>query len=298
MGKSNKIPVYDLCSLQQQEHRHQNDIIAEPFAPYLAKHPHLSVSHRHSFYHIVLFTAGNGSHTIDFEQFRLQPGQVYFMIPGQVHNWQFGKDVDGYVINFSESFLNSFLRRDHYTEQFPFLEGIAAQSVINLAPDTDAQVRALIRCMLQEKEQQRRWYEDRMRLQLLELFILVHRQEQPVGTLTPGSANDLTLRGFRKLVEQHYTTLHLPKEYAALLYITPNHLNALCKDLLGKPAGTVIRDRILLEAKRLLVNAEMTISEIAWQLNFTDNSYFTKFFKKQTGTTPEAFRKALTPAIP
>ncbi|RYZ32209.1 MAG: AraC family transcriptional regulator, partial [Sphingobacteriales bacterium] len=71
------------------------------------------------------------------------------------------------------------------------------------------------------------------------------------------------------------------------------HLNALCQDLLGKTAGELIRDRILLEAKRLLVNADISISEIAWQLNFADNSYFSKFFKKQAGTTPEAFRKSI-----
>jgi len=82
-----------------------------------------------------------------------------------------------------------------------------------------------------------------------------------------------------------------PKDYAELLYITPNHLNALCKDLLGIQAGEVIRNRILLEAKRLLTNPLLTITEIALQLNFNDNSYFTKFFKKSTGITPEEFRK-------
>lgn len=297
MKKGNKIPVYDLCTLQQQEHRQQDDIIIEPFAAYLKRHPHLFIPHRHTFYHLVLFTAGSGTHTIDFEQFTLCKGQIYFMIPGQVHSWQFGEDVDGYVVNFSENFISSFLRRDHYLEQFPFLEGIAAASVINLDTTAYAAMVPLLEHMLHESQQKERWYEDRMRLQLLELLILVYRNSGKQREATANPYSDLTLRHFRKLVEQHYTTLHLPKEYAALLYITPNHLNALCKDLLGKPAGEVIRDRVLLEAKRLLVNAELTISEIAWQLNFADNSYFTKFFKKQTGMTPEAFRKSVTAQV-
>ncbi len=294
--KKGNIPVYDLCSLQQQEQRQQDDIIVEPFAAYLQRHPNLFIPHRHTFYHLVLFTAGSGSHTIDFEQFTLVQGQIYFMIPGQVHSWQFGDDVDGYVVNFSETFISAFLRRDHYLEQFPFLEGIAAHSVIDLAPEAAATATQLLKEMLEESLDKEHWYEDRMRLYLLELFILAHRnstKQLPSGNQN----NDLVLRNFRKLVEQHYTTLHMPKDYAALLYITPNHLNALCKDLLGKPAGEVIRDRILLEAKRLLVNAALNISEIAWQLNFADNSYFTKFFKKQTGTTPEAFRKAVTAPV-
>ena len=78
-----------------------------------------------------------------------------------------------------------------------------------------------------------------------------------------------------------------------MLYVTPNHLNALCQDLLGKSAGEVIRERILLEAKRQLVNASAGIADVGYDLGFTDNSYFTKFFKKYTGTTPEAFRRGL-----
>lgn len=294
MKKGNKIPVYDLCSLQQQEHRQQDDIIIEPFAAYLKRHPNLFIPHRHTFYHLVLFTAGGGHHTIDFEQFTLKTGQIYFMIPGQVHSWQFGDDVDGYVVNFSENFISSFLRHDHYLEQFPFLEGIADRSVIDLDPTTYHAAITLLETILNESLDKKRWYEDRMRFCLLELFILVHRNSSEQLPTTTNQHNDVTLYNFRKLVERHYTELHLPKDYAALLYITPNHLNALCKDMLGMPAGELIRNRLLLEAKRLLVNAALTISEIAWQLNFSDNSYFTKFFKKQTGLTPEAFRKSVT----
>ena len=90
---------------------------------------------------------------------------------------------------------------------------------------------------------------------------------------------------------QHYIDVKLPKDYAELLYITPNHLNAVCKDVLGLSAGEVIRNRTLLEAKRLLTNPRLNISEIAFNLNFSDNSYFTKFFKKIEGITPEEFRK-------
>jgi AraC family transcriptional activator of pobA len=53
----------------------------------------------------------------------------------------------------------------------------------------------------------------------------------------------------------------------------------------------VIRDRVLLEAKRLLTNADMTAAEIAYELNFEDNSYFSRFFKKYEGVGPDEFRK-------
>jgi AraC family transcriptional activator of pobA len=297
MKGNKKIPLINICSLQKEEDRDNDEIIIEPFGAYLERHPNLLIPHRHSFYHIVLFTSGKGFHTIDFEQFPVKKGQIYFMIPGQVHSWQFEKDIDGYVLNFSETFISSLLRNDQYSEQFPFLEGIVGNAVIDLSPAIAKEATALLQAILTEDQQKGSLFKDLQKLKLLELFILINRNIIKPPTESAARNNDLVIRNFRKLVAQYYTTLKLPKEYAALLYITPNHLNALCNDLLGKPAGEIIRDRILLEAKRLLINADMSISEIAWQLNFADNSYFTKFFKKQTGITPEAFRKSILEQI-
>jgi AraC family transcriptional activator of pobA len=130
-----------------------------------------------------------------------------------------------------------------------------------------------------------------LRVLILQLFILINRLNQGSGNKGPASYNQILLKNFQKLIELHYTRLKLPKDYAGMLYITPNHLNAVCKDILGMQAGEVIRNRAMLEAKRLLTNPQLTISEIAFELNFNDNSYFTKFFKKFEGITPEEFRK-------
>ena len=130
-----------------------------------------------------------------------------------------------------------------------------------------------------------------IRLKLLELFILVDRScTSKKGKNVPPQKLTV-LRNFQHLIEKHFRTIKLPKEYAGLLYITPNHLNALCQDLLGKTAGDLIRDRVLLEAKRLLTNAGISVTQIAYDLNFQDNSYFNRFFKKNEGMTPEEFRK-------
>jgi len=132
---------------------------------------------------------------------------------------------------------------------------------------------------------------DMVRALMLQVFILINRINTDNKETQQPLYNYTLLKTFQKLIEKNFVTLKLPKDYAELLYITPNHLNALCNDLLGISAGEVIRNRILLEAKRLLINLNLTISEISYQLNFNDNSYFTKFFKKYTGLTPEEFRK-------
>ncbi|MDB5031864.1 helix-turn-helix transcriptional regulator [Mucilaginibacter sp.] len=282
------IPIYDICSLTQK----QEDVLIERFAPYLKSHRNLHLAHKHSFYHLVFFTKGGGSQTIDFQQVPVRPNQVYFMIPGQVHNWAFEGDVDGYIINFSVPFFQSFLLKANYLEEFTFFTGIIQDAVIDIPAELQGKVIDLFEELIRETEEPKPLETDMVRSIMLQLFISIARLSLNKANKTIPSYNYTLLRSFQKLIEKNYTTIKLPKQYAELLYITPNHLNALCNDVLGISAGEVIRNRIALEAKRLLINNDLTILEIANQLNFADNSYFTKFFKKQANLTPEEFRKS------
>ena len=287
----NTIPVYDICTLSENALLH-DELIAEPFEAYLASHPDLYFPHRHSFFHLVLFTGGSGTHTIDFEEFTVTPGQVYFMIPGQVHTWNFDGTPEGYIINFSEHLFHQFLADAQYPRQFSFFKGIATESVLQLPANVQTEAIGLIETMIRELGSDRPYRNDLVRCALVELFIAISRVKEPTATGREPLHNQLVLQNFLQLTDKYFAEKRLPKEYAALLYITPNHLNALCQDLLGTSAGEIIRNRILLEAKRLLVNLEVNVAEIAVKLNFTDSSYFTKFFRKYAGVTPEEFRKA------
>ncbi|RFS23911.1 helix-turn-helix domain-containing protein [Chitinophaga silvatica] len=286
------IPTYDICSLAMGKPASE-DLLVARFSDYLEAHKDIRFPHRHSFYHLAFFTAGSGAHTIDFERFQVAPGQLYFMVPGQVHSWFFTGKIEGYVMNVSASFFNAFLQDDNYVERFPFFSGVSAEGVVQLPRENIPAISELFESMLTEIQNPQGYGLDMLRLLTLELFIKVSRATNPASGKQELPHNYLLLRNFRKLVEQHYMQLRLPKDYAALLYVTPNYLNSFCRHMLGKSAGEIIRDRVLLEAKRLLTNADMSIASIAWQLNFADNSYFTKFFKKYTGQTPEEFRKHL-----
>ncbi|MBB6130415.1 AraC family transcriptional regulator [Mucilaginibacter lappiensis] len=284
------IPLYDICSLSDIN---QDDILISRFAPYLDTHKNLFATHRHTFYHLVLFTAGAGTHTIDFESFVVKPGQIYFMIPGQVHSWGFEGVTDGYIINFSTSFIQSFLLQHGYLDNFSFFSGNLTDAVINLPAETYAAIKPLFENILTEVTNPGTSAADMIRLLMLQIFIRVNRVTAISAVNNNSSYNQTLLKNFKNLIEHHYTDIRLPKDYAAMLYITPNHLNAVCKDMMGIPAGEMIRNRVMLEAKRMLTNPQLSISEISLKLNFSDNSYFTKFFKKLEDTTPEEFRKKL-----
>jgi len=289
-----KIPVYDICSLSKDKQFKQNDLLVERFGAYLNRHEHsLHHAHRHSFFHLVMFTKGSGIHTIDFEKFKVKSYEIYFMIPGQVHSWHFEGDVDGYIINFSDTLFRSFLLNPNYLERFHFFSGVSEESVCQLPIEVHGKVTQLFEEILAQTSNSRDGEIDMIRLLLMQLFLIVENSCKVNNKKSIPQQKQVLLRNFRRLIDQHYSLIKLPKEYADLLYVTPNHLNALCQDLLGKTAGELIRDRILLEAKRLLTNADMTITEIAYNLNFQDNSYFNRFFKKNVGVTPDEFRKQL-----
>lgn len=288
------IPVYDICSIDNESA--QRGLMIQRFGAYLLKHyQNLHPPHRHSFHHLVLFTRGKGTHTIDFETFTVKPFQVYFMVPGQVHSWHFEGETEGYIVHFNESLFTTFLQNGQYLERFPFFSGNSEDGVCQLPVTAHDETIRLFESMLEEINQGAAMSVDMIRLKLIELFILVDRNCSGAQRRNVPQQKLVLLRNFKQLIDKQFRRIKLPKEYAELLYITPNHLNALCQDLLGKTAGDLIRDRILLEAKRLLTNADMTVTEIAYDLNFQDNSYFTRFFRKYTGVTPEEFRKKINP---
>lgn len=285
-----KVPVIEQCVVSNNLN---GEVMLEDLAGYLIRNKNLIFPHRHNFYHFILFTKGSGSHTIDFESFVVEPWQIYFMSPGQIHSWDFGDDVDGYVVNFEKDFFKTFLLRPDYLTQFSFLSGLVRDEVFVVkeeARQVIIDVMHRLHSSLSDTTGQPVG-KDYVQISLLYLFQQLERQRDPSMISESDVYNHTLLRNFLNLIELNYKEHRLPKYYAGLLYITPNHLNALSKEFLGMSAGDIIRNRVLLEAKRLLVIKDYSISEIAYGLNFNDNSYFTKFFKKLEGCTPEEFRK-------
>jgi AraC family transcriptional activator of pobA len=101
---------------------------------------------------------------------------------------------------------------------------------------------------------------------------------------------DLMMEQFRLLVDEHFITLHKPGDYAALLHISPNILTKRATKYFGKTPSQLISEKLILEAKRQLHLTRQSIKEIAYRLNFQDEFYFSRVFKKFTKVSPQTFR--------
>jgi AraC-like DNA-binding protein len=107
--------------------------------------------------------------------------------------------------------------------------------------------------------------------------------------LTKGKGH-IVVKKFFQLVEENYQQNWSVAEFADKLAITPNHLTQTVNQLTGKTSSQIIRSKQILEIKRLLVHSNLSVSEIAAHLNFSDQSYFTKFFKREAGVSPQQYR--------
>jgi AraC family transcriptional activator of pobA len=125
---------------------------------------------------------------------------------------------------------------------------------------------------------------------LLKVFLLKLMQVKE-QQFTSHDVNQKRVYAFFMLLENHYQEVRNIEFYAEQLGISAKRLNQILKENLDKTGMQLIHDRVILEAKRNIIHSERTIKEIAYHLNFSDRPYFSRFFKKQTGQTPEEFQK-------
>ena len=248
------------------------------------------IPHRHTFYVIFWVTAGSGTHYVDFVGDEIRPNSLHFVGPGQVHYWDVEDEIKGYVILFESAI---FLEHgdQHLLEELNCFRTINGVSALNPPDPSVNSITYIVERLEQEYKQAQfarslsivAW----LRLLMIESQRLGLESEVGQGVI---SAEKLLTNRYITLVEQHAITQHKVEWYAEQLAVTIAHLSKSVKNAHGITAGGLLRNRLVLEAKRLLVHTDETAAAIAVQLNFEDASYFGRFFKRETKQTPRQFR--------
>lgn len=132
-----------------------------------------------------------------------------------------------YVVNFSAPFFQSFLLKPDYLDQFPYFTGMLESAVIDLPEAYRSDIVKLFEKILAESENEERMGLDMLKALLIQLFIQISRLLKSNVNARLSSYNLSIIQKFLKLIEDHLWNLKLPRDYAELLYITPNHLNVL-----------------------------------------------------------------------
>ncbi|MEL6537137.1 MAG: AraC family transcriptional regulator [Bacteroidota bacterium] len=251
--------------------------------------------HRHAFYTIIWVEEGNGTHTIDFSNFPVLPGSLFFLTPEQVHLLRLETEPRGWVVEFNADFLAAQGIPLSYLTELHLFGHCDLVSPWQVEETEIAAWRSLLQRIEKEQTQQAAFWQDRIGSLLKGLLIDLYRYRQAKTEAweAPRSAGSRLAGEFKGLVEHHYREWHKVAEYADALAVTPGHLSETIKAETHRSAKQIIQDRLLLEARRLARFTHYSVKETAHALGFDDPSHFAKVFKKVTGTSYLDFRQEM-----
>lgn len=240
--------------------------------------------HRDDHYMFIIQSKGISAWELDFNKIVLETASLCYIAPGQVHRFIETEKSEGWLF-----FVDTNLTSQQDREVFDtFLNN--NQSLFLQENDEIFRLVAILEKWLEEDEVVLKtpMFESLTKtiVGLIALRIL-HIKEKSSDF---GGAKYVLATKFKLLVKQKFKECKQVKEYAAALNITPLYLNEIIKTITGFAASYWIHQEIILEAKRLLYYTDLNIMEIAYELGYEDYAYFSRFFKKNTGTAPLAFR--------
>ncbi|GAA6138134.1 helix-turn-helix domain-containing protein [Arenicella sp. 4NH20-0111] len=246
--------------------------------------------HKVGFFQVIYFESGEGQHMIDFEDYGFSSGTVIFVFPEQIHAFDFSNKPKGKVLLFTHRFLDQVLHSTRLPDHSPFNLNHDRHPVVTTDKMSQARCNALI-----EQIDLETTHPNATPLIVMHLFsailLLLHR-------LMPTRKNDhlsddqrRTFNAFLKLLNTNPRQIREATWFANQVNTTYKTLNKICKLEAGMTAKQLIDSLAVMEIKRNLVIARVTIKRLAFDSGFEDVSNFIKYFKKHTGKTPSQFQK-------
>jgi AraC-like DNA-binding protein len=249
--------------------------------------------HRHNFYSIIWSFTATGKHIIDFHEYPIEPGSIFFVSPLQVHQVITNPGPTGLVILFTSEFLQKNSIREDFISNLRLFRDSDETPPLMLNETSSLQLKGFA-----DEMNKAFTSPDEMKFETigayLKLFVIACNR---LCSLFPDNNTQSIEVGrslvqrFKGLVEQHFSEWHQVQDYAKALNVSPGYLNEVINSSVHKPAKEYIQNRIILETKRLSLFTRKSIKEIGYELGFNDPSHFSKFFKTFTGNSILGFRE-------
>lgn len=270
------------------------DVVELDFAKkYLIK----SAVHTLTYYDITFVTEGEGTFSIDNHKNHATRGDVLFSKPGEIRNWDTERITNGYALIFEDEFLSSFFKDPLFVQHLPYFDMGKAAYKIHLSDELYSRMLLLLNNIKAEVDSYQQNDANVLRALLYEALMLLNRA---YNNYTPREdankeASGIHLSKFIQLVSESLKEHHSVQFYADKLCITPNYLNQLVSSAFNISAKQYIQNKVIDEAKRLLLYTNLPVSEITFELHFSTSSYFVRSFRQITGETPLAYRQMHKP---
>lgn len=280
-----QVPVYSFTPQQATGNRMFQLVRGEGTLAYRSD---MLLPHRKDYYVLVFVQRGGCRHWVDMTPYVLKDNTYYFTVPGQVMVKEAPQPMWGTSLAFTAEFLA--LQQHASLAKLPLLQNLQNGHELVLTAADVAFVEDTLGKLHAEYTSPGEWQQPMLTAHLTVLLTYLSRLYTQQFPSTAPSADRLLLRHYQVKIEECFREQHEVSAYAAMLNISAGYLSEVVKAQSGKPAIAHIQERVVLEARRLLFHTHQSVKEIAFELGFADASYFSRFFKRETGLTPAEFR--------
>lgn len=240
---------------------------------------------RKDFFEIVWLKNEDPLHGISDPAYRIKGDWVYLIPPYRVHQLnKAGKN--GELISFKRSLLGEE-DKNFLLDLFKIFNVQGEFSCLRLDANSAKELGDIYQIMEKEYLKANNFEMMKAMLKVLLLKLMSVKELEFTGH----DVHQKRVYEFLMLLENNFYSVTNIDFYAGKLGISSKRLNQILKEKMDKTGTQIIHDRIILEAKRKMIHSQIAIKEIAFDLGFSDRPYFSRFFKKQTGQTPEEFQK-------
>ena len=252
---------------------------------------------RNNYYSLIWVISGKGKVKSDFSEYSVEPGTLFSFSPYQPFVFFADGDIQGISLQFHPDFFcihkhqhevacNGVLFNNIYDPPFVKVDEASA-NIFNMLLD---QVKA--------EMQNPALAQYELLISYLKIFLItasrLKTDQQPEAAKSVSNAEGpYILQKLKDYIELHYKTLHTPGDYAGMLNISPKALAKITKAHFNKTLTNMIAERIIIEAKRELYLTNKTVKEIAYELGYNDESYFSRFFKTNADVSPQLYRETV-----
>ena len=250
--------------------------------------------HKHQYYEIFLMEEGTGTHVIDNVAYPFKGQSVHIVQPGMVHLLTRSANASGKLVMFATDILTIDHNNISQNNLRRFYDNYLVEPVISPAPEVFHELRTIIGLIESSKNRFGNTKDYNTYLQSLFIAFLLSLKPCLVSNMPVliGETDNI-YNGFSQLVEDFFDKGWSLKRYADELNITEKTLTRIVKRHTNSTPSQVIKERILLEACRLLSVSDLSIKEIAYHLQFSDSAHFIRVFRHKCNCTPLEYRKAL-----
>jgi AraC family transcriptional activator of pobA len=256
---------------------------------HIAHIPFPLAPHRKTVHDFVFLTQGATKRSKGLNEHEVGAGTFFFLPATQITTHEFmTPDAQGFYCHFDIELLTKGFVHSGVLSQLPFLQ-FTGHPVVAVAPPALGPVLHILHQLERAESANLPMSLDLIRVYLLALFT----ELKPFANAHLPSQQNAAVRItqlYKDALAQHIYEKHSVAAYAQLLAVSPNHLNKCVKTVTGKSAQDTLDEMVLLEAKALLKQSTLTISEIAFKLGKEDPSSFSRFFRLKTNSTPKAYK--------